>query len=95
MTDLPPGSTGKEMADSLHNSIPPLSKGEPVTEELTAENAVQAATDFLNGLQPYPATFSGRGIAICAGGRRYNTCAWVLVRLLRSLKCELPIEVWC
>ena len=38
--------------------------------------------------------FSGTGIVICAGGRSYTTCAWVLVKLLRSLGCRLPIEVW-
>ncbi len=35
-----------------------------------------------------------RGIVICAGGVKYNPCAWVLVRLLRYLGCLLPIEVW-
>lgn len=34
------------------------------------------------------------GIVICAGGIRYSTCAWVLIRLLRELGCTLPIEVW-
>jgi len=38
--------------------------------------------------------FSGVGIVICAGGRKYFTCAWVLVNLLRRLGCRLPIEVW-
>lgn len=38
--------------------------------------------------------FSGTGIVVCAGGRTYFTCAWVLVNLLRRLGCRLPIEVW-
>ena len=38
--------------------------------------------------------FSGAGIVMCAGGRTYFTCAWVLVNLLRRLGCRLPIEVW-
>jgi hypothetical protein len=38
--------------------------------------------------------FSGAGIVICAGGRTYFTCAWVLVNMLRRLGCCLPIEVW-
>lgn len=43
----------------------------------------------------YPKSrFSGSGIVICAGGRTYFTCAWVLVNLLRRLGCRLPIEVW-
>ncbi|MDZ4847681.1 MAG: hypothetical protein SGI77_00160 [Pirellulaceae bacterium] len=73
----------------------PTSKGKAVAEDLTIENASLAARDFLERLSRYPDTFQGRGIAICAGGRRYNTCAWVLVRLLRYLRCQLPIEVWC
>ena len=45
---------------------------------------------------PYPAhRFQGRGIVICAGGPRFFTCAWVLVRVLRDiLKTSLPIQVW-
>jgi hypothetical protein len=38
--------------------------------------------------------FSGAGIVLCAGGRTYFTCAWVLTNLLRHLGCGLPIEVW-
>jgi hypothetical protein len=45
---------------------------------------------------PYPADrFQGRGIVTCAGGPRYFTCAWVLVRMLRDvLKTALPIQLW-
>jgi len=44
---------------------------------------------------PYPeGRYSGCGMVICAGGRTYFSCAWVLVNLLRSLRCRLPIEVW-
>jgi hypothetical protein len=44
----------------------------------------------------YPSDrFQGRGIVICAGGPRYFTCAWVLVRVLREiLGTSLPIQVW-
>lgn len=38
--------------------------------------------------------FSGRGIVICAGGERYLPSVYVLVRLLRHLRCTLPVEVW-
>jgi len=45
--------------------------------------------------EPYPSgRFSGAGIVICAGGRSYTTCAWVLIKLLRCLGCTLPVEVW-
>ena len=43
----------------------------------------------------YPAErFEGRGIVICGGGAKYFPCVYVLVRLLRHLGCQLPIEVW-
>jgi glycosyltransferase involved in cell wall biosynthesis len=44
----------------------------------------------------YPTNrFSGRGIVVCAGGARFFTCAWVLLRVLREvLKCSLPVQVW-
>ncbi|MEX0641254.1 MAG: hypothetical protein WD468_01060 [Pirellulales bacterium] len=43
----------------------------------------------------YPnARYSGRGIVTCAGGVKYLTCAWVLIRMLRYLGCTLPIELW-
>ena len=44
---------------------------------------------------PYPAgRFEGRGIVICRGGEKYLPSVYVLVRLLRHLRCRLPIEVW-
>lgn len=44
---------------------------------------------------PYPQErFSGRGIVICAGGRKYFKCAWVCINMLRRLGCDLPIEAW-
>jgi hypothetical protein len=63
-------------------------------QHLSAASAPARAAAFLQGLPPYPATFSGRGIVICAGGVRYLTCAWVLINVLRRLGCTLPIEVW-
>jgi ADP-heptose:LPS heptosyltransferase len=35
-----------------------------------------------------------RGIVICGGGKRYFTCAWVCINMLRDLGCTLPIELW-
>ena len=41
------------------------------------------------------ASFSGRGVVICAGGVSMFTNAWVLVWVLRKvLRCSLPVEVW-
>ena len=52
--------------------------------------------EVIERAEPYPAhRFQGRGIVTCAGGPRYFTCAWVLVRVLRDiLKTPLPIQVW-
>lgn len=36
----------------------------------------------------------GRGIVTVAGGYCYFTCAYVMIRMLRQLGCELPIEMW-
>ena len=56
----------------------------------------RAMLDAVAGLEfPYPKErFAGRGIVICGGGAKYFPCVYVLVRLLRMLGCELPIEVW-
>ncbi len=44
---------------------------------------------------PFPAgRFAGRGIVICGGGEKYLPSVYVLVRLLRHLRCALPVEVW-
>lgn len=50
---------------------------------------------LLQSPQPYSSSrFHGRGIVLCAGGDRYFPCAWVCIRMLRHLGCQLPIELW-
>jgi hypothetical protein len=57
--------------------------------------AAAEAAKFIEKLEPTaPPSYAGRGIVICAGGIKYNTCAYVLVRLLKHLDCRLPIQVW-
>jgi hypothetical protein len=58
--------------------------------DLTLDNARQVLEELVI---PAPA-MSGRGIVICAGGKKYNTNAYALVRLLRELGCSLPIQLW-
>jgi hypothetical protein len=42
-----------------------------------------------------PPKFNGsKGIVICGGGYWYFTNAYVNIRLIRSLGCRLPIELW-
>lgn len=50
--------------------------------------------DYQRKVSPYPGTFKGRGIVICAGGIEYFTCAWVNIKVLRDHGCTLPVEVW-
>lgn len=60
-----------------------------------AANAPQKAADFLETIPAYPSgKFNGRGIVICAGGVGYFAQAWVCLRMLRQLGCNLPAEVW-
>ena len=45
--------------------------------------------------QPVAGPFSGlRGIVVCGGGYRYFTNAYILLRLLRHVGCQLPAELW-
>lgn len=62
---------------------------------LTIKNAAARADRFLESCVPYSGRFSGKGIVTCGGGVKYGGCVWVLVRMLRHLGCDLPIEVWC
>lgn len=50
--------------------------------------------EYIDNIKPYPGSFKGRGIVICAGGVPYFTCAWVNINMLRINGCTLPIEVW-
>ncbi len=36
----------------------------------------------------------GRGIVIAAGGAKFQINAWVCIRMLRDLGCQLPIQCW-
>jgi len=36
---------------------------------------------------------TGRGVVICGGGR-YAASAWVTIKMLRHLGCNLPVQVW-
>ncbi|NQT38737.1 MAG: hypothetical protein HQ581_14680 [Planctomycetes bacterium] len=63
-------------------------------DALSVENAAFLADTFAETIEPCPPIFRGRGIVTCAGGARYNTCAWVLVKMLRRLGCTLPVQVW-
>lgn len=61
---------------------------------LTVESALIRMNDRLGALPDYPGGFEGRGVVIPGGGPKYFPCAWVCIRMLRYLGCELPIELW-
>jgi alpha 1,2-mannosyltransferase len=50
--------------------------------------------EFRVSIPPYLNSFSGKGIVLCAGGITYFTCAWILIKNLRRIGCDLPIELW-
>jgi hypothetical protein len=61
---------------------------------VTAANAVAEADRFIQTVGEPPSDMSGRGVVICAGGGKYLPSAWVLIRMLRRLGCDLPIQIW-
>lgn len=55
----------------------------------------KASTDHFIAKMPfYPSNrYSGRGVVISAGGR-YLPGAYVAVKMLRHVGCDLPVEIW-
>lgn len=52
-----------------------------------------AATAAINQLPPWRNEFDGRGVVVVGGGR-YFVSAYVTIRVLRHVGCQLPIELW-
>ena len=66
-------------------------------DHLTVETAADHVEAFVRQELPdltYPAgRFHGRGVVMAAGGPKFQICAWVAIRMLRTVGCTLPIEV--
>lgn len=63
--------------------------------DVTKEAHRIAADRYVSRLPPYPASdYSGRGIVIAGGGRRYFPSLYITVRAIRHVGCALPIQVW-
>ena len=78
----------------LAETPPPADPWFPEPDDgLTPETADREALRYLEAART-PPPGDGRGIVICGGGERYFPSTWVLVRMLRWLGCELPIELW-
>ena len=60
----------------------------------TIANKRREWKEFVRNMKPYPGTYEGKGIVICAGGFSYLTCAWINIKLLRKYGCRLPVELW-
>jgi len=58
------------------------------------KRAQKIADTLAANLSQYPKGLKGRGIVTCGGGYTYFTNAWVLIRMLRYLGCDLPIQLW-
>ena len=52
------------------------------------------ADGLVASIDAYPKGIGGRGIVTTGGGYTYFTNAWVLVRMLRHLGCNLPVQLW-
>jgi hypothetical protein len=63
-------------------------------QALNSHSAGMACERFIKTIPAYSGGRDGRGIVLCAGGRRYLTCAWVCINRLRRAGCRLPIELW-
>lgn len=66
----------------------------PAGDLLKKENARSEAESFIRSIPEYPGCFHGQGIVIPGGGINYFPSAWVAVRMLRWLGCNLPIQLW-
>jgi hypothetical protein len=53
-----------------------------------AQEAIQNCPDYPEG------KYEGRGVVMCGGGLKYFTCAWVAIKMLRHVGCQLPVELW-
>jgi hypothetical protein len=61
---------------------------------LNMHNAGMECDAFIRRMAPYPDSHHGRGIVLCGGGPKYFPCAWVCIKMLRYLGCQLPIQLW-
>lgn len=62
-------------------------------QPLSLPSTRSALEQKIVSLSEYPEKSKGRGIVICGGGK-YFSHAWVCINMLRSMGCELPVELW-
>ncbi len=62
-------------------------------QPLSIHSARLALEQKIKTLNEYPETSKDRGVVICGGGK-YFSHAWVCIKMLRSMGCHLPVELW-
>lgn len=63
-------------------------------QPLNLHSAAMACERFIQAIPEMPNGFRGAGIVVCGGGRTNFPGAWVCIKKLRWLGCELPIQFW-
>ncbi len=62
--------------------------------KINEANARECLENAAASISSYGGDYRDRGIVIPAGGTKYFPCAWVCIRMLRHVGCDLPIELW-
>ena len=87
--------TAEDAARRLRDGAAPADWGDRWQhDEAVMEAHRLLAREAIASIPPYPDTYWGRGIVICAGGPKYFTPAWVCASMLRRLGCQLPVQFW-
>ena len=67
-------------------------------ESIAGKKLIQQARDAIKSALAAGYTdqnrLHGRGIVVCAGGYKYFTNAWVSIKMLRHVGCNLPVQLW-
>lgn len=72
--------------NAQHNTAP---------DENELKYYIKHSDDFIQSIQPFNQKDNKpKGIVTCGGGVTYFTCAYIMVRMLRSWGCTLPVELW-
>jgi hypothetical protein len=89
-----PSTSVSEMIELIKSSPPGhWPAGWPHWENVKLSHRLMA-NEFLNTLPSARHSYNGRGIVIAGGGHTYFACAWICIRVLRELGCELPVQLW-
>ena len=81
-----------------YNSIPPVILSTKSNEFVRVQFSIKEHRKLLENATRstylYSTRMDGKGIVICGGGLKFFPGAWVCIRMLRRLRCTLPIQLW-